>query len=50
MPYSVFFYKGDAFHEDPVTVRSHGCVHLSLKNAEYFYKFLHLGDKVEVRR
>ena len=49
MPYSVFFYKGDAFHEDPVTVRSHGCVHLSLKNAEYFYKFLHLGDKVEVR-
>lgn len=49
MPYSVFFYKGDAFHEDPVTVRSHGCVHLSLKNAEYFYKFLHIGDKVEVR-
>ena len=28
MPYSVFFYQGDAFHEDPVTVRSHGCVHL----------------------
>lgn len=49
MPYSVFFYKGDAFHEDPVTVRSHGCVHLSLEHAEYFYKFLHLGDKVEVR-
>lgn len=49
MPYSVFFYKGDAFHQDPVTVRSHGCVHLSLKNAEYFYNFLHIGDKVEVR-
>lgn len=49
MPYSVFFYEGDAFHEDPVTVRSHGCVHLSLQNAEYFYDFLHYGDLVEVR-
>ena len=49
MPYSVFFYEGDAFHEDPVTVRSHGCVHLSLTHAEYFYGFLHIGDKVEVR-
>ena len=49
MPYSVFFYEGDAFHEDPVTVRSHGCVHLSLKNAEYFYHFLQYGDLVEVR-
>ena len=49
MPYSVFFYQGDAFHEDPVTVRSHGCVHLSLRNAEYFYRFLQYGDLVEVR-
>jgi lipoprotein-anchoring transpeptidase ErfK/SrfK len=49
MPYSVFFYEGDAFHEDPVTVRSHGCIHLSLKNAEYFYRFLDYGDLVEVR-
>ena len=49
MPYSVFFYEGDAFHEDPVTVRSHGCVHLSLTNAEYFYHFLQYGDLVEVR-
>jgi len=49
MPYSVFFYEGDAFHEDPVTVRSHGCIHLSLKNAEYFYRFLGYGDLVEVR-
>lgn len=49
MPYSVFFYEGDAFHEDPITVRSHGCVHLSLKNAEYFYRFLQYGDLVEVR-
>jgi hypothetical protein len=49
MPYSVFFYGGDAFHEDPVTVRSHGCVHLSLANAEHFYRFLQYGDLVEVR-
>ena len=49
MPYSVFFYQGDAFHEDPVTVRSHGCVHLSLRNAEYFYHFLGYGALVEVR-
>ena len=49
MPYSVFFYEGDAFHEDPVTVRSHGCVHLSLRNAEYFYHFLGYGALVEVR-
>ena len=49
MPYSVFFYEGDAFHEDPVTVRSHGCVHLSLTNAEYFYHFLQYGNLVEVR-
>jgi lipoprotein-anchoring transpeptidase ErfK/SrfK len=49
MPYSVFFYEGDAFHEDPVTVRSHGCVHLSLTNAKYFYSFLQIGAKVEVR-
>jgi lipoprotein-anchoring transpeptidase ErfK/SrfK len=49
MPYSVFFYEGDAFHEDPVDVRSHGCIHLSLRNAEYFYRFLNYGDLVEVR-
>jgi lipoprotein-anchoring transpeptidase ErfK/SrfK len=49
MPYSIYFYEGDAFHEDPVTVRSHGCIHLSLTNAEYFYRFLHYGDLVEVR-
>jgi lipoprotein-anchoring transpeptidase ErfK/SrfK len=50
MPYSVFFYGGDAFHEDPVSVRSHGCVHLSLANAEHFYRFLQYGNLVEVRR
>jgi lipoprotein-anchoring transpeptidase ErfK/SrfK len=49
MPYSVYFYRGDAFHEDPVTVRSHGCIHLSLHNAQYFYRFLGYGDLVEIR-
>jgi lipoprotein-anchoring transpeptidase ErfK/SrfK len=48
MPWAVYFYGGDAFHEDPVTVRSHGCVHLSASNAEYFYDFLHVGDEVQV--
>jgi lipoprotein-anchoring transpeptidase ErfK/SrfK len=49
MPYSVYFYNGDAFHEDPTDVRSHGCIHLSWANAEYFYRFLNYGDLVEVR-
>jgi lipoprotein-anchoring transpeptidase ErfK/SrfK len=50
MPYSVYFYRGDAFHEDPVTVRSHGCIHLSPADAAYFYRFLGYGDLVEVRK
>jgi lipoprotein-anchoring transpeptidase ErfK/SrfK len=49
MPYSIYFYEGDAFHEDPVDVRSHGCIHLTWRDAEYFYSFLHYGDLVEVR-
>ncbi|HET9168313.1 MAG TPA: L,D-transpeptidase [Actinospica sp.] len=49
MPYSIYFYEGDAFHEDPVDVRSHGCIHLSWASAEYFYRFLHYGDLVEIR-
>jgi lipoprotein-anchoring transpeptidase ErfK/SrfK len=48
MPWAVYFYGGDAFHEDPVDVRSHGCIHLSAANAEYFYNFLKVGDEVQV--
>ncbi|HEY6424479.1 MAG TPA: L,D-transpeptidase [Pseudonocardiaceae bacterium] len=50
MPYSVFFNGGDAFHEDSVTVRSHGCVHLTQPAAQTFYNALHVGDVVQVVR
>jgi lipoprotein-anchoring transpeptidase ErfK/SrfK len=48
MPYSVFFNDGDAFHEDSVTVRSHGCVHLTRAAAQAFYGTLQVGDVVQV--
>jgi lipoprotein-anchoring transpeptidase ErfK/SrfK len=48
MPWAVYFHDGDAFHEDPVTVRSHGCVHLSASNAEYFYNYLQVGNEVQI--
>lgn len=50
MPYSVFFNGGEAFHEDSVTVRSHGCVHLTRRAAQTFYNTLHVGDVVQVVR
>jgi len=48
MPWAVYFNGGDAFHEDPVDVRSHGCVHLGSSNAEYFYNYLQVGNEVQV--
>lgn len=48
MPYSVFFNGGDAFHEDSVSVRSNGCVHLTHSAAQTFYNTLHVGDVVQV--
>lgn len=50
MPYSVFFNGGDAFHQDSVTVRSNGCVHLTHSAAQTFYNTLHVGDVVQVIR
>lgn len=48
MPYSVFFYEGDAFHEGSVYERSHGCVHLEPSAAATFFDTLQVGDEVQV--
>ena len=48
MPYSVFFYPGDAFHADNTAVPSNGCIHLNWSSAQQFYNTLHLGDQVQV--
>ncbi|MGB6224622.1 MAG: L,D-transpeptidase, partial [Pseudonocardiaceae bacterium] len=37
MPYSVFFYPGDAFHADNVNKWSHGCIHLNWDDAKAFF-------------
>ncbi|HEX3780756.1 MAG TPA: L,D-transpeptidase [Pseudonocardiaceae bacterium] len=50
MPYAVFFYPGDAFHEGSASTPSHGCVHLSLSSAETFYRDLAIGDRVQIVR
>lgn len=49
MPYSVFFHRGQAFHEGSLRVPSHGCIHLSHKSAARFFKYLHKGNYVRVR-
>jgi hypothetical protein len=48
MPYSVFFYPGDAFHADNTSVASNGCIHLSWSSAQRFYNTLNPGDQVQV--
>ncbi|WP_051341976.1 L,D-transpeptidase [Pseudonocardia spinosispora] len=49
MPYAVFFAEGGiAFHEGKLARQSSGCVRLRMKDAQEFYDFLKLGDKVEV--
>jgi L,D-transpeptidase catalytic domain len=48
MPYSVFFFPGDAFHADNTSVASHGCIHLGWSAAHRFYDTLHPGDQVQV--
>jgi L,D-transpeptidase-like protein len=48
MPYSVFFYPGDAFHADNTSIASNGCIHLTSSSAQRFYNTLHLGDQVQI--
>ncbi|HEX7657893.1 MAG TPA: L,D-transpeptidase [Pseudonocardiaceae bacterium] len=48
MPYSVFFYPGDAFHEGSLSQYSHGCLHLSWTAAETVFNDLHVGDEVKI--
>lgn len=49
MPWAVFFVRAKvAFHQGNLSVTSHGCVHLSPKDAEKFYNTLKRGDRVEV--
>jgi lipoprotein-anchoring transpeptidase ErfK/SrfK len=48
MPFSVFFYPGDAFHTGSLATPSHGCIHLSSGASQTFFNTLHLGDVVQV--
>jgi L,D-transpeptidase catalytic domain len=48
MPYSVFFYPGDAFHADDVHKWSHGCIHLDWGDAKTFFDTLKVGDQVQI--
>jgi hypothetical protein len=48
MPYSVFFYPGDAFHADNVNKWSHGCIHLNWDDAKTFFNALKVRDQVQI--
>lgn len=46
---AVFFAPGGvAFHVGPLTTSSHGCVHLTTADADYYYAHLPVGAQVEV--
>lgn len=50
MPYSVFFAPGGiAFHEGRLDTPSSGCVKLAMDDAVAYYKYLQVGDEVQVR-
>jgi hypothetical protein len=50
MPFAVFFAQGGiAFHEGDLHTRSAGCVRLERPQAEAFYRFLQVDDRVQVR-
>jgi len=49
MPFAVFFADGGvAFHEGTLERRSAGCVRLNMADAQTFYTYLQLGDKVQI--
>jgi hypothetical protein len=49
MPYAVFFAPGGvAFHGGSLTTLSHGCVHLDMGSARYYYDHLPVGAEVVV--
>lgn len=49
MPYSVFFAPGGiAFHEGSLQTNSAGCVRLGRDDAEAFFRYLQVGDEVQV--
>jgi lipoprotein-anchoring transpeptidase ErfK/SrfK len=50
MPYSVFFNSGIAFHQGSLSVKSHGCIHLSMAAAQKYFASLSVGDTVQVVR
>ena len=49
MPYSVFFYPGDAFHADNPATASNGCIHLAAASAQRFFAALNPGDSVQIK-
>jgi hypothetical protein len=51
MPWSVFFEDGGiAFHSGDPNRSSAGCIHLSPADAEAWFKYLEIGDQVQVVR
>ncbi len=49
IPYAVFFAPGGiAFHAGSLTSSSHGCVHLTMRNARYYHDHLAIGAEVAV--
>jgi hypothetical protein len=49
MPYSVFFYPGDAFHASNPATESNGCIHLAAGSAQRFFASLQPGDSVQIK-
>jgi hypothetical protein len=49
MPYAVFFAPGGiAFHGGSLIEKSHGCIHLDIGSAQYYYDHLPVGAEVVV--